>query len=53
MTAKRLPNTQLERVKNSKHKRDASISLHSNLAKQKKYQKVTKTKHQDKFHYQY
>ena len=50
MTAKRMQNThekaKLERVKNSKlfHKRDASISQHANLIKQKKYKKVTKTK---------
>ena len=45
-------NVQLEWVKNSKlfHKRDASIPPHSNLKNKNKYQKVTKTKHQDKFH---
>ena len=51
MTVKCLQNTnenktkQIEWVKNSKHfyKRDASIPPHSNFAKWRKYQKVTKT----------
>ena len=50
MTVKCLQNTnenkakQIEWVKNSEHfhKRDASISPHSNLTKWSKYQKVTK-----------
>ena len=49
MTVKCLQNTnenkgkQIDWVKNSEHfyKRDASISLHSNLTKWSKYQKVT------------
>ena len=50
MTARHMKNSpekaQLEWVKNSKlfQNRDASISLHTNLTKKKKYQKVTKQK---------